>query len=61
MFAVPPYIERVAMRDMRVKAGSPFRFDVKVSGEPEPEILWYKDGERVTESDIIEVNDTSAT
>lgn len=53
-----PKIDRTNLIDMKVKAGTNFGFDVKVSGEPAPKTKWMlgprdvKTGERVKIKDV---------
>ena len=37
---VPPKIDRRNLRDLVVREGEPIRFDVKVAGEPAPDVSW---------------------
>lgn len=39
-----PKIDRKNLRDLTVKQGEPIYLDVKVSGEPPPEVTWYVNG-----------------
>ena len=39
------------MKDVNLKEGKGFRFDVWVGGEPVPSIEWYKDDIRITNDD----------
>jgi len=40
LFPVPPRIDRKNLKDITVKEGEPFFFDVKIIGEPAPEVEW---------------------
>lgn len=37
---VPPKIDRRTLRDVNVREGERFHFDVRVSGEPAPDVTW---------------------
>lgn len=37
---LPPKIDRKNLRNLTVKEGEPIYFDVKVQGEPAPEVTW---------------------
>lgn len=39
-----PKIDRSNLRDITVKEGEPIYFDIKVSGEPAPEVAWFVNG-----------------
>lgn len=39
-----PKIDRRNLRHITVKEGEPIYLDVKVSGEPAPEVAWYVNG-----------------
>ena len=43
------------LADVRVVEGQPLRLECKVEGEPTPEVIWYKDGERVYPSDRVQI------
>ena len=38
------------MKDFEVFEGDSARFDVRVTGDPEPDVRWYKDGELIKDS-----------
>lgn len=40
IFSVPPKIDRRNLRDVHIREGERFHFDVKVIGEPAPEVTW---------------------
>uniref|UniRef100_A0A7E4UT28 Muscle M-line assembly protein unc-89 n=1 Tax=Panagrellus redivivus TaxID=6233 RepID=A0A7E4UT28_PANRE len=56
----PSSAPRISVRlaDVRVSEGSPLKLECKIEGTPTPEIVWYKDGERVVPSErlILEHN-----
>ena len=33
------------------------KFDCVVEGVPKPSVLWYKDGDRIVDSDFVKVGD----
>lgn len=45
-----PKIDRRNLKNLTVKEGEPIYIDVKVSGEPAPDVTWYQDGKMVTTS-----------
>ena len=57
----PAFIKN--LKDVYIVEGSCTRFDVKVTGMPEPDVTWYKDGRPVKEDKHLELvhdEDTSA-
>lgn len=44
VYAVAPKIDRKNLRKITVKEGEPIYLDVKVSGEPAPDVAWYCHG-----------------
>lgn len=44
-----PKIDRRNLHNITVKEGEPIYIDVKVSGEPAPEVTWYQDGRTITD------------
>ncbi len=45
-----PKIDRRTLHNLTVKEGEPIYIDVKVSGEPAPEVVWYQDNKTVTQT-----------
>ena len=46
---IPPgFIEK--LKTSQVQEGEPLRLEVRVSGEPEPEVTWYRDGTKIVSS-----------
>ncbi|XP_070569690.1 myosin light chain kinase, smooth muscle-like isoform X2 [Ptychodera flava] len=45
----PAFIKKI--RDCPVMEGDLARFDCKISGDPEPDVIWYQDGLEIKESD----------
>lgn len=45
--AVAPKIDRRNLFNLTVKEGEPIYLDVKVSGEPAPDVSWYQDNKTV--------------
>lgn len=43
-----PKIDRRNLRPIKVREGEPIALDVKVSGEPAPEVTWSLNGKSVT-------------
>lgn len=39
-----PFIIGEAMKDIVVKCGQTFTWDIKYGGEPEPEVCWHYNG-----------------
>lgn len=50
----PPTIA-VKLQDVRVTEGQPLKLHCRITGDPNPEIVWYKDGERVEPSDRLQL------
>ncbi|CAD7001755.1 unnamed protein product, partial [Ceratitis capitata] len=50
-----PLIDRTNLIEVRLKAGQPFSFDVKVSGEPAPKTKWLLKKREVASKDNIKV------
>ena len=51
------------LKDVHIVEGCSTRFDVKVTGMPEPDVVWYKDGQRLQQDNRVEIihdDDTSA-
>lgn len=45
-----PKIDRKNLRNLTIKEGEPIYFDVKVSGEPAPDVEWHLDGKQIPET-----------
>ena len=45
-----PKIDRRNLRNITVKEGEPILLDVKVQGEPPPEVTWLKNGRPIKET-----------
>lgn len=45
---VAPKIDRRNLRTIKVHEGEPIALDIKVSGEPPPEVTWTLNGKSVT-------------
>lgn len=50
-----PKIDRTNLIEIRIKAGQPFSFDVKVSGEPMPQTKWLIKGKEIKSSEKTKV------
>ncbi|KAK0400071.1 hypothetical protein QR680_003339 [Steinernema hermaphroditum] len=44
---VPAWLKHDALKSMTVKAGQTVRWDVKIGGEPAPEVKWFKEGKAI--------------
>lgn len=44
---VPAWLKHECLRSLTVKAGQSVRWDVKIGGEPHPDVKWTKDGKAV--------------
>ena len=55
IFAVAPKIDRRNLREMTVREGEPILLDVKVIGEPAPEIEWHLNKRPLKESSTLRV------
>lgn len=51
--APPSFTQKLKSQD--VGEGNPVHFTIKVSGQPPPEITWYKDGTKLTSSRDFEI------
>lgn len=49
----PSFAQKLQSQD--VSEGSPVRFIIRVSGQPPPEVTWYKDGTKLTSSPDFEI------
>ena len=47
---VAPKIDRRNVRDLTVREGEPIMFDIKVKGEPAPDVTWVKDGRPIKQN-----------
>lgn len=47
---VPPKIDRKNLRHLTVKEGEPIYLDVKVAGEPAPEVTWLHNGKTILQT-----------
>ncbi len=50
-----PKIDRTNLIQVKIKAGQPFNFDVKVTGEPPPDVKWTLKGKEVKSGDGVKV------
>lgn len=50
LFSVAPRIDRKNLKDMSVKEGEPIYLDVKIFGEPAPEVVWTQNGKSISPS-----------
>lgn len=57
IFSVPPKIDRKNLRDLTVKEGEPIYIDVKISGEPPPDVTWYHENRTLIPTSHIRVED----
>lgn len=48
IISVAPKIDRRNLRTIKVHEGEPISLDVKVSGEPAPEVTWTLNGKSVS-------------
>lgn len=48
IFPVAPKIDRRNLRSIKVREGEPISLDVKVSGEPAPDVTWTLNGKSVS-------------
>lgn len=51
-----PKIDRSAIEEIKVRAGTDFQLNIPVSGEPPPEVVWTFQGEPVESSDRMKVD-----
>ncbi|KAF4518527.1 hypothetical protein B566_EDAN004271 [Ephemera danica] len=51
---VKPVIQ-MQLKDTRVEEGSPVKLDCIITGQPEPEVIWYHDGRPVKESKEVQL------
>uniref|UniRef100_A0A915KHC4 Titin n=1 Tax=Romanomermis culicivorax TaxID=13658 RepID=A0A915KHC4_ROMCU len=57
---VPPWLDLKGVDHLIVKAGKPAKFDVKIGGEPAPDVFWSKSGQLIKPSEKITI-DTKKT
>lgn len=50
LFLVAPKIDRKNLFNLTVKEGEPIYIDVKVSGEPAPDVTWYQDNKTILQT-----------
>lgn len=43
-FAVPAWLKHDGLKSLTVKAGQSVRWEVKIGGEPNPDVKWSKGG-----------------
>ncbi|XP_070534198.1 LOW QUALITY PROTEIN: twitchin-like [Ptychodera flava] len=53
-----PTLNTAALRDIRVKAGLDFKFDIPIDGAPPPTVTWKKNGEPIKPSDRVKQEDS---
>lgn len=53
---VAPKIDRTNLKNVTIKAGQPYKFDVNVTGEPAPTISWFLNKARLETKDNITVD-----
>lgn len=59
---LPPKIDRTNLKNMTIKAGQQFKFDVNVTGEPAPTISWFLNKARLESKDNVTLDiDTNRT
>uniref|UniRef100_A0A915IXP4 Ig-like domain-containing protein n=1 Tax=Romanomermis culicivorax TaxID=13658 RepID=A0A915IXP4_ROMCU len=56
----PPWLDLKGVDHLIVKAGKPAKFDVKIGGEPAPDVFWSKSGQLIKPSEKITI-DTKKT
>lgn len=54
---MPPKIDRRNLQNITVKEGEPIYIDVKITGEPAPEVTWYQDGRILIQTSHKRVDD----
>lgn len=55
-FLVAPKIDRRNLKNIVIKEGEPFMFDVKVQGEPPPEISWNLNNKEIHSNSIKQID-----
>uniref|UniRef100_A0A1I7XRB2 non-specific serine/threonine protein kinase n=1 Tax=Heterorhabditis bacteriophora TaxID=37862 RepID=A0A1I7XRB2_HETBA len=56
IFPVPAWLKHDCLRSLTVKAGQTVRWDVKIGGEPIPEVIWAKGGQPVEQSHNLSID-----
>ena len=54
-FKVKPQIDRTNLKQIMLKAGKVFKFDVNIKGEPPPTVTWSLAGKEVVTAENVEV------
>ncbi|KAF2885739.1 hypothetical protein ILUMI_20443 [Ignelater luminosus] len=52
-----PKIDRRNLKNLTVKEGEPIYIDVKISGEPAPDVTWYQDNKTLIPTNHVRVED----
>ena len=53
---IPAWLKHDNMKDQTVKAGATVRWEVKIGGEPIPEVTWFKGDEKLANSSKITID-----
>lgn len=54
-----PKVESKVQGSLKVKLGDPVRLEVEIQGEPQPEVVWSKDGKRVDYRNVTALKNAS--